>query len=328
MYFVPVVNLDTEPLMPTTIRKARRWIVVGKATPFWKKGIFCIRLNYKKEVKLQPIAIGIDPGSKKEGFTVKSAAHTFLNIQTDAVSWVKCAIETRSDARKARRFRNTPCRQPRWNRKGRILAPSTKARWQWKIRILNWLKKLFPITNVIVEDIKARTTGKRNWDKSFSPLQTGKTWFYEQIDNLTTKEGWETKQLRDDLNLTKTSNKLSNDFSAHCVDSWVLANDVVGGHSKPDNKKVMCITPLQFHRRQLHVFLPTKGGIRKSYGGTRSLGFKRGSLVRHKKYGLVYVGGTSNNRISLHSVETKKRISQNIKSGDCKLVCYSSWVLS
>lgn len=76
--------------MPTTPARARKWIASKKATPFWKKGVFCVRLNVEPSSRnLQEIAVGIDPGSKKEAFTVKSKLHTYLNIQTDAVTWVK-----------------------------------------------------------------------------------------------------------------------------------------------------------------------------------------------------------------------------------------------
>jgi hypothetical protein len=45
MQFVPVVDKNQIPLMPTTSARARRWIRSGKATPFWKRGVFCVRLN-------------------------------------------------------------------------------------------------------------------------------------------------------------------------------------------------------------------------------------------------------------------------------------------
>lgn len=324
MFYVPVVNSDNQPLMPTNQFRAERWIKSGKATPFWKKGIFCVRLNCKTEENKQDIVVGIDPGSKKEGYTIKSSAHTYLNIQADAVTWVKKLVELRKDARRRRRNRKIPYRQPRFNRAVGGLSPSTKARWQWKLRIINWLKKLFPISHIIVEDIKAKTKGQRRWDKSFSPLEVGKKWFYNQLDNLTLKEGWETKQLRDSLNLKKSKNKLSKSFDAHCVDSWVLANFVVGGHVVPDNKKILYVRPLQFHRRQLHVFAPSKGGIRKNYGGTMSMGLKRGSLVKNEKYGLCYVGGTSKGRISLHNI-LGERLAQNVKVTDCEFLCYNNW---
>src|SRR5215467_12364507 len=83
--FVPVVDQHQQPLMPTIPSRARRWIRSGKATGFWKGGVFCVRLNVEPYARAkQPVAIGIDPGSKKEGYSIVSAAHTYLNIQTAA----------------------------------------------------------------------------------------------------------------------------------------------------------------------------------------------------------------------------------------------------
>ena len=327
--YVPVVDRDQRPLMPTIPARARRWIESGKATPFWKHGVFCVRLNVEpSDRKTQEVAVGIDPGSKKEGFTVKSEAHTFLNIQSDAVTWVKDAVKTRRDMRRARRNRNTPCRSLRRNRAKGGLAPSTRARWGWKLRIAGWLSKLYPVSHFIVEDVKARTTGKRRWDVSFSPLEVGKAWFYEELRKLApvdTNSGWETKQMRDAAGLKKSGNKMAPAFEAHCVDSWVMANSWTGGHIQPDNKNILCLAPLHFHRRQLHDLQPPRGGIRRPYGGTRSLGFKRGSLVKHPKWGLVYIGGTTKDRVSLHSVADGKRLSQKAMSSDCSFLAYNSW---
>ncbi len=144
---VPVVDYNQIPLMPTTPARAAKWIKSGKATPFWKKGIFCVRLNQEPSARnYQEIACGIDPGSKREGFTLKSSKHHYLNIQSVAVDWVKKQVKTRREMRRSRRYRQTPCRQPRWNRLAHKirLVPSTKARWQWKLRIANWLSKIYP----------------------------------------------------------------------------------------------------------------------------------------------------------------------------------------
>ena len=100
---------------------------------------------------------------------------------------------------------------------------------------------------------------------------------------------------------------------------------MVGGHIKPDNVSLIKLVPLRFHRRQLHVLQCSKGGLRKLYGSTRSLGFTRSSLVKHKKYGLCYVGGSSKNSISVHSVSTGKRISQHVCPSDCNFRTYLSF---
>ena len=330
LYSVPVVDKKGTPLMPTSLRRAHGWVKNRKATPFWNRGVWCVRLNVEPSAReTQPIAVGIDPGSKREAFTVKSAKNACLNVLTHAVDWVKEAVETRRNRRRIRRFRKTPCRAPRFNnRKKKGMPPSTLARWNLKLRIAKWLLKLFPISDFVVEDIKAKTTGKRKWDASFSPLEIGKGWFYEELNKLalvTIKQGWETKALRDELGLKKTHSKLAETFSAHNVDSWVLARSAVGGGQKPDNKDLLILIPLRFHRRQLHAFQPSKNGIRRVYGGTRSLGFKRGSLVKHPKHKLCYVGGSSKGKISLHSLETGNRIYQNADQGDLKFVSFGGF---
>lgn len=281
--------------MPCHPARARELVRKGRAKRRFRGGLFYIQLLDRKDGDVQPVACGVDPGSKKEGYTVKSEKKTFLNVQADAVDWVKDAVQVRRNMRRARRFRKTPCRANRRNRSIGHIPPSTRARWEWKLRMARWLSRLYPIVVFVVEDIKARTKGQRKWDRSFSPLKIGKKWFYGELSKVApvqTKNGWETKEMRDALGLKKTGHKMSETFEAHCVDSWVLAASAVGG-AAPDNKRLMCVTPLRFHRRQLHRFQPGKGGIRKPYGGTRSLGFKRGATIKHPKWGVCFVGGTT-----------------------------------
>src|SRR5260370_14753301 len=111
---VPVVDHHQHPLMPTTPARARRWIQSGKVTPFWKQGVFCVRLNVEPSAReMQPIAVGIDPGSKKEGYSVVAAAHTYLNLQADAVDWVKDAAKQRRQMRRGAARGQKPPSAPR-----------------------------------------------------------------------------------------------------------------------------------------------------------------------------------------------------------------------
>lgn len=233
--------------------------------------------------------------------------------------------------RRARRGRNTPYRERRPNRgvkEGR-LPPSTRARWDWKLRNCKRLSKYYPVAVFAVEDIKTRSRkGQRRWNKSFSPLEAGKNWFYGELKKLARVEtygGYETKALRDALGLMKTRDKMSDRFEAHCVDSWVLANAEVGGHSKPDHTGIMYVVPLKFHRRQLHRLQPRKDGERAPYGGTISLGFKRGTWVRHPRHGVTYVGGCGKGRISLHGLRDGKRLCKNARPNDCTVLTRCSW---
>jgi hypothetical protein len=310
-------------LMPCCPARARRLIVSRKATPFINKGVFCIRLNQPpSDNKIQQLVIGVDPGSKKEGISIVTEKKTVINIQLDAVTWVKDGVESRRNARRARRFRKTPCRMNKCNNYTRDnwLPPSTKARWQSKLNLIISLSKVFPISIVVVEDIKAKSLkGKPKWNKSFSPLEVGKKWFYSHLESagftVVLMQGFETAELRKQLNLNKSKDKLSDNWDAHCVDSWTLASSQMNVIPSID-KKILYIKPMQFHRRQLHAFQPTNNGVRRPYGSTRSLNFRRGSIVSHKKFGICTVGGTSKNKISLHSLQTGKRLCQNSSGSD------------
>lgn len=330
MNTAPVVDSQNRTLMPTSSQRAKRWINSKKATPFFRKGIFCVRLNVEPSQRnYQPICLGINPGSKREAFTVKSQKHTYLNLQFHAVDWVKHAEEASTNARRARRQRKTPYRPQRLNRKRGGIPPSTKARWQLKIRVAIALSSIFPISQIAIEDIKAKTwKSAKRYNSSFSPLEVGKQWAYQELELLAPViiyQGQDTFETRNSLGLKRSKNKLSVDFSAHAVDSWTLAYLVVGGDSIPENTNVVECIPIRLHRRQLHVFNPGKDGYRRPYGGSRSQGLKRGAIVKHSKYGKCYVGGEDlkKSRISLHSFATGKRLTQGAKLCDVKHLAYN-----
>jgi hypothetical protein len=287
----------------------------------------------RAEGVVQQIACGADPGSKREAMTVQSKQHTYLNVLSNAVTWVKDRVEVRKNMRRSRRFRKTPCRKNKSNRNinSKRLPPSTRSRWQIKLNIIKFLKKLYPITDYVVEDIKAETKkGCKKWNKSFSPLEFGKVGFYtelKKLGNLTLKQGYDTFERRNLLSFKKSSKKLEEKFDAHNVDSWVLASFITR-KTNIDNKSMFRIVPMQLHRRQLHRYEPGLGGIRKPYGGTNSLGFRRGSIVKHNRLGLVYVGGTLKENISLHDLESGKRLTQCGLYKDVKFLYYNNWKTS
>jgi hypothetical protein len=329
MEFIAVHSATGERLMPTHAARARQLVRTGKAKKCFDRGVAYLVLRERVSGETQPIALGIDPGSKKEAFTVQSARHTFLHVQADAVSWVKEHVKTRRMMRRARRSRKAPCRANRKNRAHGCIPPSTRARWGWKVRLARWLARHYRITTIVIEDVAAVTKpGKRRWNESFSPLAVGKQWCYDQLEQIAPvlpMPGHHTKALREQAGLKKSRDKLSDAWDTHCVDSFVLASYAVGGPSQPEHTQVVYLTPLRFHRRQLHRLEPDKGSIRKPYGGTISLGLKRGSWVRHPRWGIVYVGGSSNGRISLHAMHSGKRLTQGANVIDCQVLCTASW---
>ncbi len=308
--------------MPCIPGKARHLLKSGKARPRWNKlGLFFIQLCYEQETDNQPLVVGIDPGSKFEGFSVVGTSETVLNLMVEAPTHVKHAVETRRTMRRARRHRKW--RRPkrfdnRLNRKKRI-PPSTRSRWEAKARIVAQLCKVLPLTNAVIEDVCAQThKGKaRRWNASFSPVQVGKEHLYRLLREMGltvhTREGWQTKELREHYGLTKTNSKGQQSFASHAVDSWVLAASISGAE-KPTCTRLWYIVPAVLHRRQLHRLQAAKGGIRKPYGGTRSLG-------------RCVVGGFDRQKstISLHDYRTNKRLTQRAKVETCRVLTWVAW---
>lgn len=239
-------------------------------------------------------------------------------------------------ARRHRRWRRPKRFSNRLNRKKRI-PPSTRSRWEAKARIVSQLLKTLPLTEAVVEDVCAETRrgNKSKWNGSFSPVQVGKHHLYRMLDGMGLKvhlrEGWQTKGLRDQFGLKKTKSKSKQSFESHAVDGWVLAASISGAE-RPSCQRIWYVVHFPVRRRQLHRLQASKGGIRKPYGGTLSLGLKRNTLVRHPKYGLCTVGEFDRKKqtISLHDYRTNKRLTQGAKAKDCHVlttIAFRSWLV-
>jgi len=337
---VPVVDVQGIPLMPCTPPKARALLKAGKARPKRNKlGLFYIQLTYIQDPANQPLVVGIDPGSKFEGFSVVGKKDTVCNLMVEASDHVKGAVETRRTMRRARRFRlwRRPCRSQNRLYRDHRLPPSTRSRWEAKARIVRHLLIILPLTDASVEDVQAVTRpGKGGkWNAAFSPVQMGKAHLYHLLKGMGllvhTFPGFVTKQLREQYGLTKTKRKDQQDFTSHAVDAWVLAATVSGAKT-PTCTRLWYMVSTRLHRRQLHRLQAEKGGIRKPYGGTLSLSYKRGTLVRHPTYGLCTIGGCDRGkqRLSLHAYRTNKRLTQGAKPQECQRLtplAFRSWLV-
>lgn len=194
------------------------------------------------------------------------------------------------------------------------------------------LHKILPLTDVVVEDVQAVTQQGQGgqWNSAFSPLQIGKEHLYRLLRErgLTVhlKEGWQSKELREQHGLKKTSSKSKQSFDSHAVDAWVMAASVSGA-KQPSWTRVWYLVPAILNRRRLHMLQAAKGGKRRPQGGTRSLGLKRGTIVQHSTYGLCTVGGFDRKKqaISLHSYRTNKRVTQGAKVEACRVLTWAAF---
>ncbi len=269
--------------MPCTPAKARCLFKSGKARPKRNKlGLFYVQLCYEQEPDNQPLVAGIDPDSKFEGYSVVGAKDTVLNLMAEAPDRVKAAVETRRTLRRARRLR-------KWRRPERFenrlqgkkrIPPSTRSRWEAKARVTASLLQILPLTDVVVEDVQAVTRkGKGGtWNGAFSPVQVGKEHLYRLLREMGLtvhlKEGWQTKELREQHGCKKTSSKSKQSFESHAVDAWVLAASVSGAE-KPSCTRVWYLVPAVLNRRKLHMVEAAKGA-NADHKGERGLLVSRG----------------------------------------------------
>ena len=75
---VPVISPSGKPLMPTKASRARRMVKEKKAVGKWNDvGVYYIQLKWTpKEINVQPIHLGCDPGKSYSGIGVQSSLNT------------------------------------------------------------------------------------------------------------------------------------------------------------------------------------------------------------------------------------------------------------
>jgi hypothetical protein len=332
---IPVVDIDSTPLMPTKSARARKWIEQGKAVKRWSDtGVFYVQLTQPpSDTQTQHIVIGVDPGKKYSGIGVQSSkftlftAHLVLPFET-----VKKRMEQRAMMRRTRRgrrinrdvpFAQRNHRQKRFNnRKQRKVPPSIKANRQLELRVVRELCSIYPVSKIVYEYVKAPG------NKGFSPVMVGQRSAIEQLSQLApvvTRFGWETANLRRQLGLVKSKDKAEQTPASHAIDGialacyeflryapvgtgrdWLGQVNVTAALFKVIRRPPIC-------RRQLYLLQFAKGGKRRAYGGTVTRhGFRKGDLVKAVQAGREYVGFVSGDTARQVSVSdaTWKRLGQ------------------
>ncbi|ELR97327.1 RRXRR domain-containing protein [Gloeocapsa sp. PCC 73106] len=343
MQRVPVISKDNQPLMPAKPSRARKWIKQGKALgKFNDLGIFYVQLTKSSSREnTQPISVGIDPGKLFSGIGVQSSLYTLWTAHLELpFNRVKERMDNRCLMRRARRgrrikrklpFKLRAHRQKRFsNRKQSKLAPSIKANRQLEIRVVSELSKIYPITGIYFEYVKADvdlTSGRKKAKsgKGFSAVMVGQKWAIEQLSKIAsvhTRFGWETSNLRKHLRLEKSTNKAKKSPESHANDGVALACfqflEYSSLHTKNSKgyywKGKVNLTKAIFavikrppvSRRQLHLMVPAKKGVRRKYGGTTTkFGLRKGDLVFSPK-GIGFVSGQTEKQISVSDANWKR----------------------
>jgi len=323
---VSVVSANGKPLMPCRPSKARKLLEKGLAEKCWSKlGQFYLRLTFNpksKPNKGQQICLAADTGSKWDGVAVVSKMAVLTSGMLVLPSKIVDKLEQRRQMRRARRYRKTPRRAKRFDNRRKQdgwIAPSQKAKVDFRIKIVDELCKLYPVSQFAVEDVKFNHYRKR-WGKHFSTVEIGKTMLYKHLRkfNLSLCTGVQTAEWRRKLGLPKNYRKNSLTWDSHAVDAIAIGCAEIGcGNPIPLGFWVW--RRFQNARRQLHRFKPEEGGIRKRYGGSASIHPLKKADVVIWRGRLARVGGFMGRRVSLHAFTLKnKRITQNAKPEDGK----------
>jgi len=147
-----VLSRDGKPLMPTTASRARRKLKEGKAK-IVKREPFTIQLTYDSETETQLIECGIDSGYVNIGFSCITEKEELVSGEVKLDNGMSKRIQTKAMYRRNRRNR-LRYRRPRFLNRGKSegwLPPSIQRRFDTHISLIDKLKQILPITNVIIE---------------------------------------------------------------------------------------------------------------------------------------------------------------------------------
>ena len=310
-----VLSFTGKPLTPCKQGKARKMLFGGVAKVVWNKfGEFGIQMLIPTREETPKTILGIDNGTKFEGYSLIVAKENQLNIMwlLPNKKTIVNKLEQRRQLRRARRWRNCRRRQARFDNRSRegFIAPSQLMMVQSRLKAIKEFFKYYPISKVAIEDVKFNHRDK-HYGKNFSTIEIGKNMIKAFIigkvgrDNYITFEGFETEQIRNKLRLKKSSNKASETFNSHCVDSFSIASEI--SKAQPNFKIKVIDDTYRPTRRKLHDTQPSKDGIRENYSTGNFQRIRKGTIC---EFGQI-VGGTKNNVWIRNS--DNKRIGRDIK---------------
>ncbi len=150
---VYVLNVRGEPLMPCSPRKAKKLLKEGKAK-VKKRTPFTIQLMHGSSGYQQPIRLGVDSGFVHVGLSAVSKKQELYSADVQLRNDMVDLLSKKRAYRRTRRSRKTRYRQPRFSNRRKPrgwLAPSIQHKLDSHVRLVDQIKKILPITHIIVE---------------------------------------------------------------------------------------------------------------------------------------------------------------------------------
>lgn len=151
---VYILDKQGNPLMPCSTRKARLLLKQKKAIVV-KKEPFTIQLLYGSSGYKQEVNLGIDCGSKHIGVSATTEKQELYASDVELRNDITDLLSTRRESRRTRRNR-LRYRQVRFDNRVHSkhkgwLAPSVEHKIQCHFAIVERVKKILPVSKIIVE---------------------------------------------------------------------------------------------------------------------------------------------------------------------------------
>ena len=177
---VYVINKHGRPLMPCSPRKARILLRDGKAKVVCKEP-FTIKLKYwSTGYTNKTLTLSIDSGSKTIGSADRDNDNKVYYLSNIEIRQdIKSKLDTRRMYRRNRRSRKTRYRKARFlNRRNSIrsnrYSPTIISKYKSHIREMNFVSKLLPINNFVIE------TGTFDPHAMVNPKVLSCPWLYQK----------------------------------------------------------------------------------------------------------------------------------------------------
>ncbi len=172
---VPVLNMRGKPLMPVTPAKARHLLEQDKAKVVSRKP-FTIQLRYATGETKQDIILGIDSGYKHVGVSAVSNKKELFSAEIILRTDIPKKLQEKKMYRRNRR-NHLWHRPPRFNNRSKPegwLAPSIQHKLDSHLRIIEKIRTLLPVTEIIVEVAAFDIQKIKNPDINGERYQQGK----------------------------------------------------------------------------------------------------------------------------------------------------------
>ena len=178
--------------MPTERHGKVRRLLKERKAKVVKKTPFTIQLLYNSTRYTQPVALGVDAGSKHIGLSASTETKELLAWDVQCRTDIPELISTRREARRARRNRKTRYRAPRFKNRARSkqnqdqsdqkddqsehrgwLAPSVEHKIDTHLNRIAAVQAILPVTKIVVETASFDTQKLKNPEISGIEYQQG-----------------------------------------------------------------------------------------------------------------------------------------------------------